>query len=343
LAKEKIIFIQTAFLGDLLLSVPALKNLRQQFKDCEVTLVCRQGVGQLFKDLKLVENVYEIKKGNRRSYQEVLDQLAAINFDYLISPHESFTTAKFSGKIKAHTKIAFKKWWNFIFFNERIEKDQTLPEALRQISLLQNHIPDLKAKLMAYKAENRFYVPEWASAKISLPDSGKQMRSICLFPGSVWATKKWTEEGFIQVGKDFFSRGYDILVMGGPGEEEIAERVKSGISNSSSKVQNLAGKTSLMESLQLIHLSSLVVTNDSAGQHMAALTETPTVSIFGPTIPEFGYRGWNNQSVVVETKDLACRPCGKHGHQACPIGTHICMKSISGENVSKAADKLLKS
>ena len=314
-----------------------MKNIKQQFPGCEITLICRQGVGSLLKQLSLVDKVFEIKKGNRASYAQIVDELKNQEFDYLISPHESFTSARLASKIKAVHKIAFKKWWNFLFFNERIEKNKALPEALRQLSLLQSHIPELKKKLNAYAVENRHYVPDWASPKVSLPLSFVKNKLICLFPGSVWATKKWTEEGFIQVGKDFVAQGYDIKIMGGPGEEEICERVKNGISGNA---QNLAAKTSLLETLNILQQASLVVTNDSAGQHMAALTETPTVSIFGPTVLEFGYRAWNNKSIVVENKGLPCRPCGKHGHQVCPIGTHICMKSIDGAQVSKAATQL---
>jgi heptosyltransferase-2 len=75
---------------------------------------------------------------------------------------------------------------------------------------------------------------------------------------------------------------------------------------------------------------------------LAALVSAPTVGIFGPTILEFGFRPWNSNAIVVEThKQLTCRPCGKHGPQVCPVGTHECMESINVETVWKAGQILL--
>ena len=122
--------------------------------------------------------------------------------------------------------------------------------------------------------------------------------------------------------------------MGGPGEEELATRISKLIPGS----LNLAGKTSPLESLQVLAQADVVVTNDSAGQHMAALVGAPTVSVFGPTVLEFGYRPWNSKAKIVERKGLACRPCGKHGHHKCPIGTHECMKKITATEVIAMID-----
>jgi heptosyltransferase-2 len=77
----------------------------------------------------------------------------------------------------------------------------------------------------------------------------------------------------------------------------------------------------------------VVVSNDSGAMHLASVAEVPTVAIFGPTVLEFGYQPWNNMSAVVENKEINCRPCGKHGHEKCPIGTHVCMTSISANQV----------
>ncbi|MNL44308.1 Lipopolysaccharide core heptosyltransferase RfaQ [compost metagenome] len=125
--------------------------------------------------------------------------------------------------------------------------------------------------------------------------------------------------------------------MGGPGEEALAEDVASQIPG----VRSLAGKTQIFESAQLIVRAALVVGNDSASTHLAAVCETPLIAIFGPTILKFGYRPWSAQSYVVEIPGLPCRPCGKHGPQKCPIGTHECMKGIAASEVVKTARTIL--
>lgn len=352
---SKVLIIQTAFLGDLTLSIPLLKNIRLQMDQVEISVICRQGLGSFLKDLGLVQSFYEIKKKDKASYKKVIEALRPLQFDLLLSPHESWTSARLASQIKARKKIAYKKWWNFFFFDERIKKDSSLPDSLRQLSLLQNHIPDLNQKLRAFQKLDREFqsqnplgrlspVPEWASSRVDVqrfvPEVLVQWnlpaRFVCLFPGSVWATKQWTEQGFIEVGSQLATEGHQVLVMGGPGEEKLAEKISSLIPRAIS----LAGKTKLIETISLLSRADLVVTNDSAGQHLAALVEAPTISIFGPTVQSFGYRPWNSRAVIVERSGLACRPCGKHGHQRCPIGTHECMKSISGTEVLRARQSL---
>jgi heptosyltransferase-2 len=75
------------------------------------------------------------------------------------------------------------------------------------------------------------------------------------------------------------------------------------------------------------------VCNDSGAQHLAGLVGTPTVSIFGPTVPQQGFVPWNPNVQLIENKNLKCRPCGKHGPESCPIGTHECMNSIKPDQV----------
>lgn len=349
-ATKRILVIQTAFLGDLLLSVPLFKHLKSQFPNCEISLVCRKGFGSLLKDLKLVDRIHEIKKKDKASYREALDALNNWEFDLVLSPHESFTTALFARKVKAKNKIAFRKWWNLPFFTERIQKDLRLPDALRQMSLLQEHDPILKKNLQDFrksdlewqKSQNFLLtpVPGFASPMVepSIAFSEVQRKYqlpshfVCLFPGSVWKTKQWSEEGFRQVGQALAAEGQSVIVMGGPGEEELAERVSREIPNSIS----LAGKTALQETLSILSRASMVLTNDSAGQHLAALVQAPTVSVFGPTVLPFGYRPWNSKATVVERKGLGCRPCGRHGHHKCPLGHHECMKSIQATEVLSA-------
>ncbi|MEN0059028.1 MAG: glycosyltransferase family 9 protein, partial [Bdellovibrio sp.] len=163
-------------------------------------------------------------------------------------------------------------------------------------------------------------------------------KAVLLFPGSVWATKRWTEEGFIKTGQALQAKGFHIYVMGGPGEETLSEEVAAAIPGAVS----LAGKTKIIESAQLIVRAALVVGNDSASTHLAAVCETPLIAVFGPTVLEFGFRPWSAQSYVVQKEGLACRPCGKHGHQVCPIKTHECMKSISAEEVLRTAGFILR-
>lgn len=349
-----------------MLSIPLLKKCREQWPQHKLALVCRKGFGDLFLQTHLVDQVFEIEKGKSDSYAMIVEQLKFLEVDHLISPHESLRTALFCAQIKAKHKISFKKNWNFLMFSKRTKKNEKLPDALRQLSLLAAEDDVLANRLEHFMSSEQPFtpqenghlsvVPDWASMSLrsevvsltSLWDSLKAKyqlqgfadgKAVLLFPGSVWATKRWTEEGFVNTGTVLQKKGFQVYVMGGPGEELLAEKVAAQIPGAVS----LAGKTKIIESAQLIARAALVIGNDSASTHLAAVCETPLIAVFGPTILEFGFRPWSSQSYVVENKNLKCRPCGKHGHKVCPIKTHECMTSISAAEVLRAANFILRS
>lgn len=351
------------------MSIPLLMRCKQIWPDHQLVLVCRQGLGDFFLKTKIVDQVFEIKKGQQDSYENILTQLQTQKIDFLISPHQSVRTGLFCRKIKAKHKISFHNWWNFFVFSDRIHRNDKLPDALRQLSLLGSSLvpqfQDVQKNLENYLVQEKPFMtneknklsppPSWGmmslrnqvlgqldiyqklSAKFQLKGF-EEGKAVLIFPGSVWATKRWTEEGFIGVGQALQSQGYCIYVMGGPGEEMLAEKVASQIPGSIS----LAGQTSIFESAQLIARAALVLGNDSASTHLASVCETPLIAVFGPTILDFGYRPWSAQSYVVERKGLDCRPCGKHGHRVCPKKNHECMTSITADQVLKPAQFILK-
>jgi heptosyltransferase-2 len=351
LGKKPILLIQTAFLGDLLLAIPLMNSIRLAWPEHPLHLVCRKGVGDLFLRLHLVDQIFEVKKGDSQSYQDVLSHLQEQSYEVLLCPHQSLRSSRLAKKIHASLKIGFYSWWNFLVFGQRIKKDLSLPEALRQLSLLTAGptpiAQELKKKISSY-ARDTAVIPDWAhmsvAEKIDRKDAAKILEVhavsgpyVTLFPGSVWATKQWTKNGFIEAGRELQKQGYRILVLGGPGEEQLGGEVAGAIPSA----VNLVAQTRLHETLAILSQAELVISNDSAGQHLAAAADVPTVSIFGPTTLNLGFRPWNRRARVVERVGLACRPCGKHGHQVCPIGTHECMKSISSQEVLKQAAQLI--
>ncbi|QDK45106.1 glycosyltransferase family 9 protein [Bdellovibrio sp. ZAP7] len=358
--------VQTAFLGDLLLAIPLLKRCRQIWPDHKLGLVCRKGFGDFFLKTHLVDHVFEIKKGDADSYNQALNGIAQHQVNYLVSPHESLRTIFFCRKITAQHKIGFKKFWSFLAFSQTVKKPMLLPDPLRQMSLLQEVDPKLKDLLASYAQTEKPYTtdfngklsapPEWSSMSVraevlKCTDAYRDLekrydlkgvnddRAILMFPGSVWATKRWTKEGFIDTGKSLQSQGYQVYVMGGPGEEKLAEEVSEAIPGSLC----IAGKTSILESTQIIARARLLVGNDSAASHMAAACETPLISVFGPTVLRFGFRPWSASTYIAQKENLPCRPCGKHGHQKCPIKTHVCMTHLPAEQVVQKAEFILRS
>lgn len=311
--------------------------------------MCRKGLGSTFLKLGLVDSVWEIQKGNAKTYQEIRNQIEQSELNLLISPHTSFRTTLFCSKLKAEKKITFKKPWNFFAFQKRVKWTGEYPEALRLLTLLLDENPELQTLWKTLPPAHHFIVknkagylpppPEWADPHTDLDkarvDKLRDDLNIsarfpyenftALFPGSVWATKMWKKEGYIELGQKLVRDGEKVLVMGGPEEKALGEEIASQIPGA----VNLCGQSALLESLLILQKAKLVVGNDSSSSHMAALMGIPVVSIFGPTVLEFGYRPWAKSTRIFEKDGLACRPCGLHGHKKCPLGHHNCMQTLN--------------
>jgi heptosyltransferase-2 len=151
-----------------------------------------------------------------------------------------------------------------------------------------------------------------------------------LAPGSVWATKRWPAERFAGLARRLIvETGAQIYLLGGQSDAGLCARLAREIGEA---CINTAGKLTLRQSAALLDRCQILVSNDSAPTHLGVATRCKVITIFGPTVPAFGFAPFGDGHVVIE-KSLPCRPCSSHGSKRCPIGTHACMLEISSEEV----------
>lgn len=375
--RRKVAILQTAFLGDTLLTIPLAKGLLEsEVRSEDLALICRKGFGDLLSSTGLFGKIIEIEKGVGASYESAKQELGQwwkpSSQRILLSPHESPRSVLWSARIRLSSYFSAgapvvtvgyrsRPFGVLSCFHTRtFDRQMRLPEALRQLALLQADefsTSDLwRERLVGANLDSPLpggrnsdgtlnLVPSWASMVVnrfsSLPKNPKQ---IVLAPGSVWSTKQWTEDGFVAVGRAATARGYEVAIVGTKEEAKLCEKIAFRVNEVAGEVaselageastrgmsQSLAGKLSLVETTEVIAKSAIAFVNDSGAMHLASLANTKVVSFFGPTVLDFGYRPWNNNAVVLQTEEeLKCRPCGLHGAKTCPIGTHICMKSIA--------------
>ncbi len=348
-----ITILQTAFLGDTLLTIPLAKALRAEGH--ELTLVCRQGLGSFLSTLGLFKSVIEIEKGRSASYAAARRQLGKT--ELLISPHLSTRSKIFALGLRlggVQTIGYSGDVFSLLAYSKSRPRPMQLPEALRQLALLEINSGLWNAALWASRI-NEFTaqqgaaggltqggqlmpVPEWASMQLELFPGQLRRQTVVLAPGSVWATKRWTQDGFAEVGAKMLERGYAVELVGTRDEREICDSVAARIRRLTTVgfIGNRAGEIDLLQTARVIAEASFAVANDSGAMHLAAVVGTPVIGVFGPTVLDFGYRPWaiNANTVVVQPKaKLSCRPCGKHGARECPLGTHECMIGISASAV----------
>jgi heptosyltransferase II len=348
-----ILFVQTAFLGDLLLSVPTLIALRHEFPEKKIHLLCRKGLGSVLLHLGLVDVVFDQFSGTKPTVREWKKIALYRDYDYVICPHESLRSKLLCWFTKGQKKIGFRSFLGKFVFNTTENRPMYFPEPLRQLFLVRSLIPSINEHLEELPKHFQVFskIPEWSSMRL-VPDVLKvghrkkwcekmlldpNKKIICLAPGSVWATKRWNLESFAETAADHLKKGHQVLIIGSREEAFLGEVIGAQVP----EVMNLCGKTNLIELTEILAASDLLVSNDSGSMHLAAVAGTPVVTVFGPTVLEFGYQPWMNEFRVVEEKNLSCRPCSSHGGQKCPIETHECMKMIRSDRVISASETLL--
>jgi len=342
------VVIQTAFLGDLILSIPFLKRVKQLAPSEKLILVCKKGLGSFLQHQGVIDGFCEIAKGDRQSYQEAREHLEQFEITHLFCVHRSVRSLLFTSQLNAKNKIGFRSFLGFLFLDESFKYEKTWPDAIRKFRLLENLDKDVHAALQnkdfatLNSADENGKMPSVPSIfsfkRLFKGPRLAAQKQVCVFPGSVWATKRWTEEGFTEVVQGLVDQKYKVLLLGGPDEKSLCESIAAKVSG----VEVLAGKLSIQQSIEKVGESDLVIANDSAATHMAALQSTPAVTLFGPTTLNLGFRPWSDLARVVQI-ELDCRPCGAHGHQQCPLGHHHCMKWIKPEAVLARALSLLQS
>lgn len=357
---SKILINQTAFVGDALLTIPLINNLKVLYPDACIELLCRKGIGEFFLHFNLVDKVYEFKKQKPNNWSQVTSEILASEYDLYISPHQSFRSQWLSLKVKAKRKIGYKKWWNQFVFDDAVERPLKFPEVIRQYALL---APLSRDHQMAFDdlIFNNEYLSELSTddvdfsrvkpirASLSMKMSASLLNAdkvksvtaefsdfkniVFMAPGSVWPTKKWTQTHYAELGSRLNELGYKVVLIGSPDERSLCEEVSAVVPGSINK----AGAYKLHEMIYVLKQGQLIFCNDSGAMHLAAVAGLPTISFFGPTTLGIGYRPWNDKAMVLQ-RPLKCRPCGLHGGKKCPIGTHECMKSIKPQDAIEAAE-----
>ena len=167
-----------------------------------------------------------------------------------------------------------------------------------------------------------------------LPRDGATL--LALAPGSIWATKRWPQFAALAAKLAPLHR---IVVIGGREDAALAAEISRAAG--AERVLDATGRLSLLGSAELLRRCVALVTNDSAPQHLASAVGTPTLTVFGPTVPEFGFGPLAPRHATAGHPTLACRPCNPHGPQVCPLGHWRCMKELHVAEVEDQVRTLL--
>jgi heptosyltransferase-2 len=336
-AIRRILFIQTAFLGDVVFSTALLRGCRDLFPNGEITLLASpRGGGILEGDPAVKEIVTFDKRGRDRGLGglfRVVRSLRKRKFDLVVSPHRSFRSAVLGRLSGAGLRLGFRTaatWWAW---------NLGVPESLdeqrpyrREMLLLES----VAGRSLPNRPTLRTTGRKRVEAEHIFTAAGlSSERPVVVFAtGTVWPTKQWPVESYLELGREIVNSGLaQVVVIGG--REEVAG---TAAFRGEPGMVNLAGKTTLRQLPAILERCSVLVAGDTGPLHAAMALGVSVVALFGPTGEsqfEFGVR---DRCLVAP---LSCRPCRPHGSVHCPEGDWRCMPDIPVRSAREAVTELL--
>jgi len=320
----KLLIIQTAFIGDVILATSLIEKLKLHHPNAVIDFLVRKGNESLLKEHPHIGEclVFDKNKTKYTNLFRLIRKIRGKKYNYVINAQRFFTTGLITVLSGAKHKIGYNKNPLSFLFNMKVKHEIGTDKLNYKHEIERNQL--LIQKLTDAIAQNPKLYPlvnDFEKVKIY-----KSIPYICIAPTSVWFTKQFPMSRWVEF-INLVDENIQIYLLGAPSDAQACENI---INDASHKlIKNLAGKLSLLTSAALMKDSIMNYVNDSAPMHLASAMNAPVCAIYCSTVPNFGFGPLSDISHVIEVKDdLDCRPCGLHGHRACPEGHFKCANKI---------------
>lgn len=323
----KILVIRFSSIGDIVLTTPVLRGLKEQLENSEVHFLTKNKFATLLENNPRIDKLWTIDK----SIDEVVSELKKENFDLVVDLHRNVRTLslkkKLGSKAVSFNKLNIEKWMLVNLKRNKMPDVHIVDRYMETVKSLGVSTDGLPCEL--YIAEkNAIDV-----SRFSLTPKGYVGVAI----GAQFATKTLPIEQLTSV---LVQIEKPIVLLGGPEDAEKAEAIIAGLQEKN--IQNLCGKLNLQQSASVVEQAAVLLTHDTGLMHIATCFQVPVVSVWGNTVPELGmypYYPKNPELFSIhEVKNLNCRPCSKIGYQTCPKKHFKCMIEQDLEGIVEAVE-----
>jgi heptosyltransferase-2 len=317
---KRILIIQTAYLGDVVLATALLEELHAAYPEAAIDILVRKGAEGLFAEHPFISQVILLDKSKSR-YLELYRLLRMIrkkHYDLLVNCQRFASSgflAAFSGAsvISGFSKNPFARFFHYSYPHEIVNGQ---------------HEVERNRKLISFLNTNGYFKPKLYPPAPELIPPGPY---VCMAPASVWFTKQWPAHKWIELIREVPAT-HEVYLLGSKADHDLCEKIKSA--SGKRNVINFCGRFNLLKSAAFMRGAEMNYVNDSAPLHLCSAVNAPVTVIFCSTIPGFGFGPLSDRAHVVETAGkLPCRPCGLHGYRACPEGHFRCAEDIAVEKV----------
>lgn len=313
---KKILIIRFSSIGDIVLTTPVVRCLKQQM-DVELHFLTKSAHKNILSPNPHVDKIWTIDE----KIDEVIPDLKAEKYDHLIDLHHNLRTLR----VKLHLgvpatsfpKLNIEKW---LLTNLKINQ-------LPNIHIVDRYFETVKK--LDIKNDNTgldYFIPP--NEEIDTTEYGLIPNQYIAFAiGAKFATKRLPTHKIIKICERL---PHPIVLLGG---KEDATNGNIISKKSGTHVFNACGQFSLHGSASWVRQSRLLITHDTGLMHTGAAFKKRIISIWGNTVPAFGMYPYQTDYETIEVNNLKCRPCSKIGYVACPKGHFRCMEEIDVEEV----------
>jgi heptosyltransferase-2 len=310
----RILIIQTAFLGDVILATSVVNSIKAQYPEAQVDLLVKKGNELLVLGHPNIHRVLTFDKSRKwRDILRLVRANRATRYDFIVNLHR-FASSGLIAVLSQTKTIGFDKNPLARFYTLKLP--HPISKGIHEI--------DRNFTLIAALGVKHLVKPSIVPSEDAMKNVRKYQETpyVCLAPASVWATKQLPIEKWVELSK---KQDHLIYLLGGPSDHSLCETIKTQIPG---RTVNLAGNLSLMESIALMKGAVRNHVNDSGPLHFASAVNAPVTAYFCSTVTDFGFGPLSDDSEVKEVTGLACRPCGLHGKKECPEGHFKCGKEL---------------
>lgn len=313
---KKILIIQTAFIGDVILATPLIEQLAAHHPMAQIDFLLRKGNQGLLQGHPLLHRVIIWdKQSNKNTHLlRILGQLRAERYDLVVNAQRYMSTGLLTAFSGAGITVGFEGNPLSRLFSHRVPHrigDGT-HEVERNLALLE--------PLLGFKPalqRPRLYPSEQDVTSMARPRP-----YVTIAPNSVWFTKQWPWQKWTEL-IDALPQELDVILLGGPSDRPSCQQLAASCKRRD--VQVMAGECSFLQSAALMQAARMNYVNDSAPLHMASAMNAPVCAVFLSTAPVLGFVPLSDRAYIFEhAEPLPCRPCGLHGHRSCPQGHFRC-------------------
>lgn len=319
----KFLIIRFSSIGDIVLTTPVIRCLKQQVPDAEVHYLTKS----TFKGIQ-ENNPFIDKLWLWENEKDIVSFLKKEKFDFIIDLHNNLRTSILKWKLNVPA-FSFKKLniEKYLFVRFRMN-------VLPPIHIVDRYLQTLDFFKVVNDKKGLDYFLSEDEEKYGLKikdEIGRQY--IALVVGALKGTKKLPLDKQIELCNKL---NKPIFLLGGKAEVEDGKAIAAGSKNT---VVNLCGEITLGESAAIVKNAFAVITHDTGLMHIAAAFNKPIISIWGNTVPEFGMSPYMPQNsalnYISQVNNLACRPCSKIGFATCPKVHFNCMNK---QDLNKIAE-----